>query len=240
MGPPGCSRLENAGALAEYFQWKFISTGDALRKEAENKTPQGERIAACLTSFSYIDDDIVIEVVKKEIEEAEKANTSWIIEGFPRTRVQALALQKMGIVPDKFVHLGVSQAQSLSRLRANCAEVNQSLYGKELEDVGMSLYREWDVNQREVNNTFNKFIYFYDCNEKQQQDVANDLARMLRVRFRNGAPRRPPKVILLGPPGSGRTTQAELIAHRFGLVCVSPEMLVREEQERNPGVKLRV
>jgi adenylate kinase len=92
MGPPGCSRLENAGALAEYFQWKFISTGDTLRKAAEEKNPTGERIAACLTSFSYIDDDIVIEIMKKEIEEAEKSNTSWILEGFPRTRVQALAL----------------------------------------------------------------------------------------------------------------------------------------------------
>jgi len=30
---------------------------------------------------------------------------SWIIEGFPRTRVQALSIQKMGIVPDKFVLL---------------------------------------------------------------------------------------------------------------------------------------
>ena len=87
MGPPGCSRLENAGALAEYFQWKFISTGDTLRKVAEEKTPTGERIAACLTSFSYIDDDIVIECIKKEIEEAEKEEKSWILEGFPRTRV---------------------------------------------------------------------------------------------------------------------------------------------------------
>lgn len=35
----------------------------------------------------------------------EKENTSWIIEGFPRTRVQALALQKIGIIPDRFILL---------------------------------------------------------------------------------------------------------------------------------------
>ena len=117
---------------------------------------------------------------------------------------------------------------SLARIRQNCAEVDQQLYGQELEAVAKSLYREWDVNQREVNQVFEPFIYFYDCNDKQQQDVANDLARMLRVRFRNGAPRRPPKVLLLGPPGSGRTTQSSIIAHRFGLVQVSPEMLVKD------------
>jgi len=63
---------------------------------------------------------------------------------------------------------------------------------------------------------------------------------MLLIRFRNGAPRRPPKVMLVGPPGSGRSTQCEVIAQRYGLVPVSPEKLVRDEQESNPAVKIRV
>ena len=87
MGPPGCNRLENAGALAEYFQWKFISTGDALRSEVEKKTPEGQRIEKCLKSFQYVDDEIVISIINKEIDEAEKAGVSWIVEGFPRTKV---------------------------------------------------------------------------------------------------------------------------------------------------------
>lgn len=67
LGPPGCARLENAGALAEYFQWKFISTGDALRSEVEKKTKEGERIERCLKSFQYVDDEIVIDIINKEI-----------------------------------------------------------------------------------------------------------------------------------------------------------------------------
>jgi len=34
LGPPGCCRQENSGSLAEYFQWKHISTGETLRKLA--------------------------------------------------------------------------------------------------------------------------------------------------------------------------------------------------------------
>ena len=41
---------------------------------------------------AYVDDSIVIELIKKEIMTQEKENQSWIIEGFPRTRVQALSL----------------------------------------------------------------------------------------------------------------------------------------------------
>lgn len=47
-------------------------------------------------------------------------------------------------------------------------------------------------------------------------------------------------MILVGPPGSGRTTQAQVLSRAFGLVCVSPEALVREEQAENPGVKRRL
>ena len=50
----------------------------------------------------------------------------------------------------------------------------------------------------------------------------DDLTRMLRLKFRSNAPRRPPRVFVIGPPGSGRTTQANKIADAFGLVCVSP------------------
>ena len=63
---------------------------------------------------------------------------------------------------------------------------------------------------------------------------------MMRIRFRNGAPRAPPKVLLLGPPGSGRSTQADLISQNFGLVRVSPEKLVRDEMEKSHAVKVRV
>jgi len=39
-----------------------------------------------------VDDKVVIEVIKKRIGDLEKENKSWVIEGFPRTKVQALCL----------------------------------------------------------------------------------------------------------------------------------------------------
>jgi adenylate kinase len=60
------------------------------------------------------------------------------------------------------------------------------------------------------------------------------------IRFKQNAPRRPPRIILLGPPGSGRTTQAEILSHRFGLALVSPQKLLEEESKRSPGIKIKV
>jgi adenylate kinase len=57
---------------------------------------------------------------------------------------------------------------------------------------------------------------------------------MLRIRYRSNAPRRPPRVILLGPPGSGRSTQASLISKNYGLVHVCTRSLLKHEISRNP------
>ena len=63
---------------------------------------------------------------------------------------------------------------------------------------------------------------------------------MLRLRYKSDAPRRPPRVILLGPPGSSRSTQSQILADQFGLVNVSPMDLLKQEAEKNPGVKVKV
>jgi adenylate kinase family enzyme len=67
MGPPGCKRHDFAEGLAEYFQWEFIQTGDALRAEAKKSTPNGERIKKCLLNNECVDDDIVVDIVTKKI-----------------------------------------------------------------------------------------------------------------------------------------------------------------------------
>ena len=61
----------------------------------------------------------MIDLVKKQIMNYEKDNVSWIIEGFPRTKVQALALQKIGIIPDKFILLDVKRSTSITKVKNN-------------------------------------------------------------------------------------------------------------------------
>ena len=121
----------------------------------------------------------------------------------------------MGIVPDKFIHLDNSDPYIIEGIKTNMitsAGMGHEIPEKELIRVSAHTLKTYRQNQKEVNTTFGTHIYFYSCEGKVAQDVTNDLARMLRVRFRQNAPRRPPKVILVGPPGSGRTTQAQMIA----------------------------
>ena len=87
MGPPGSSRKENAVNMGAVFQWNVINTGDLLKKEVDKESEIGVAIRNDFRNHSYVEDKHVIEVVKREISNCEKNSKSWIIQGFPRTKI---------------------------------------------------------------------------------------------------------------------------------------------------------
>lgn len=169
----------------------------------------------------------MIRLVKGEIDRAEEAHQSWIITGFPRTKVQALSLQRLKVIPDKFIHLNIRAESSLAKIKQRAYERNPQLYGDDLEAAAMQIYSDYEMNMNAVRSSFKQFIFEYNATDQAVSDVTKDLARMLRLRYKSDAPRRPPRVILLGPPGSSRSTQSEILADTFGLVNVSPMDLLK-------------
>ena len=142
MGPPGSNKKEVALSLAEHFDIRnCLSIGDLLRKEISKKSDLGRRIAEARKSYSYVDDEIAIELMEKNINELEKTGQSWIMEGFPRTRVQALALQKLGIIPDKFILLNVEDVTTLERVRFQLSKKDNENYA----NTSIENYNEDDI-----------------------------------------------------------------------------------------------
>ena len=95
------------------------------------------------------------------------------------------------------------------------------------------------MNITAVRGSFNQFIFECDA-DRVPTDIAGDLRKMLQLRFQAGAPRRPPKVMIVGPTGSGKTLQAAALASVYGLVHVSPDLLLKAEAEKNAGIKLKI
>ena len=60
---------------------------------------------------------MVIELVNQQIKECETNKQSYIVEGYPRTHVQAIALQRLGIVPDRFFILRSSESTIFQKLK---------------------------------------------------------------------------------------------------------------------------
>ena len=210
--------------------------GDLLKKEVSKKTEYAQIIQDAFKTYKYVPDAVVVELVRRQVELHEKEGQSWILEGFPRTQVQALALQKLGVVPDKILLIDVDADSTATRVKNNLMTAGSPLYGPELDEVAEQSIEEYCLHIAGVKVAFNGFIYEYQANNKDQNEVANDLARMLRIRYKTDAPRRPPRVILLGPPGSGRQTQADIISKRFGLVHICTRSLIKAEVVLKPAL----
>jgi adenylate kinase family enzyme len=168
-----------------------------------------------------VDDDVVIELVKRKIAEIESNGKSWIMSGFPRTKVQALSLQRMKIIPDRIMHCDYS--------RADCIKLRLQALGQDSNEEEVAIvnqkYDEYETKQKGVTETFGKFIYKLDGSKVIE--TGKYMARVLKLKFRDGAPLKMPGVAIIGPPGSGKTTQAQRLSETYGLVCVSPATLLR-------------
>ena len=109
-------------------------------------------------------------------------------------------------MPDKFIHLNIREESSFQKVKQRAYERNPQLYGNDLDDTAAQICADYKMNMNAVRSSFKQFIFEYNATDQAVSDVTKDLSRMLRLRYKSDAPRRPPRVILLGPPGSSRST----------------------------------
>lgn len=86
-GLPGSESKEIALSLADHLEYSCVPVGDLIDKEINKKQENQKKLEKCVQTCSLVDDEIVIELLKKELIKLEKDSTSYIIVGFPRTRV---------------------------------------------------------------------------------------------------------------------------------------------------------
>lgn len=87
-GSSGCDRKEISLLIADDLRYSCVSVGDLIVKETDKKLESGRKIEKKLNSLSLVDDDIVIDLLRKELIRLEKENKSYVVEGFPRNRVK--------------------------------------------------------------------------------------------------------------------------------------------------------
>jgi adenylate kinase len=93
FGPPGVGKGTQAQIIAERMGWAHISTGDMLRKHVAIGTPLGIKAKEYMDQGLLTPDDLVIDMFMDRLAELE-ADQGFVLDGFPRTLPQALALDE--------------------------------------------------------------------------------------------------------------------------------------------------
>src|SRR5215213_2111481 len=91
MGPQGAGKGTQAARLEEETGATHIETGDLVREEINQGTELGQQIQEYNERGELVPDEIIIDMIRPYLEE----NDSWILDGFPRNKEQAEALDEM-------------------------------------------------------------------------------------------------------------------------------------------------
>lgn len=91
LGAPGAGKGTQAAKLVEKYGYAHISTGDMLRAAVKNQTPLGLEAKKYMDAGDLVPDEVVIGLVKERLQD-EDTKAGFILDGFPRTSTQAVAL----------------------------------------------------------------------------------------------------------------------------------------------------
>ncbi len=94
FGPPGAGKGTQAIKIAEKNNWVHVSTGDILRMEVKQGTPLGLKVKAVMDAGHLVSDELLIEIMESVFRKHTTAG-GFVLDGFPRTLNQAIALDKM-------------------------------------------------------------------------------------------------------------------------------------------------
>src|SRR5690242_5829148 len=90
LGPPGAGKGTQASRLTEDFGLPYIGTGDLLREHVADCTELGRQAKEHMDSGALVPDDLVIAMILEKVED--EGDDGFLLDGFPRTVVQADAL----------------------------------------------------------------------------------------------------------------------------------------------------
>ena len=135
LGPPGAGKGTQAKILSKKYDIPQISTGDILRAAIKDQTPMGIKAKSFMDSGALVSDEVVVGIVQERLTRADCRN-GFILDGFPRTAVQADSLKNMlqalGKTIDHVISMEVDMEELLERItgRRTCKNCGKGFHVK--------------------------------------------------------------------------------------------------------------
>jgi adenylate kinase len=214
LGKPGAGKGTQAALLSAHYGVEHLSTGDVFRAAVAQGTPVGQEVKRYLDTGELVPDEIVIRVVDEHFAAGGPLEDGFILDGFPRTLVQAEQLERvLDRHPlDLVLNIEVPEETILDRIagRRVCASCGATYHVNNRPKVdwtcdtcGGEVVQREDDTEAAVANRLKVYerqtvpiIHFYEQLGKlvsvdgvgEGQEVQERLVKEIDGRFRPGRP----------------------------------------------------
>lgn len=168
LGAPGSGKGSQCKWITKDYNVPHISTGDIFRKNIAEGTALGMEAKKYMDEGKLVPDELVVDLLKSRLEEADCKENGFLLDGFPRTLHQAEVLDEYldanGIKLDKVINLHVPDEEIMARTinRRTCENLEcKEIYNLRdnppkvdgiCDKCGSKLFQRDDDNEATVSN----------------------------------------------------------------------------------------
>jgi len=211
-----------------------------VAEESALGSPLGVQAKAYLDRGEAVPDQIAVPLLAARLSKADAMGKGWVLAGYPTTRAQALALQAGGVLPTHLLYFTTPATAAAAGASAGTttAAAAAAAATAQSDPAAATAAANYVRHGAQVQEVFAHVAHFFDLS-KSAEDLFQQLANVLNASPRTRAPKRPLRVLLLGAKGSGKHTQAGLLARKYGLVHINAMELLKREMARVPALRER-
>ncbi|ABR50529.1 Nucleoside-triphosphate--adenylate kinase [Alkaliphilus metalliredigens QYMF] len=171
LGPPSAGKGTQASGIVNKYHIPHISTGDMLRSNIKQGTALGNKAKEYMDQGLLVPDELVVAIVEDRLQQ-DDCQEGFLLDGFPRTVVQAKALDdvldKMGVTLDKVVSIEVPKGTLVERAvgRRMCKECGATYHilfnpptkADQCDKCGGQLYQRDDDTEKTVTKRISVYL----------------------------------------------------------------------------------
>jgi len=243
-GPPGAQTRSLCELLAAKTSLVHVIGSELWREMSRLNNPAGLKAKELTEKGSDVPDDLMLEMLKEKLTSADCISQGWVLEGFPSTASQARGMLSAGLLPTRFLHVTLSDAEVLRRLTGRRVdpkentvyhlqdapppdEATASRLVQRGDDTAERVTERLGYYRQDMEGVFplySKVLKDLDGTTPGEAGITKLLEMAIPLvtsEMPTRAPRGCPRVLLLGGPGSDSEALGAALAQRYSAKFIS-------------------
>ena len=239
-GCPGGGKATQSVLIAERYGVIHISLAQLIRNQMKRGTEIGIKIVEAMDAGKPVNEQYLARMVRERLQEEDCQTKGWLLDGYPMNKIQAEMLVADNLYPEHFIVLDVDEETAIERctnrridpvtnriyhLMTNPPPIEEILVRcvQRPEDQEGSLLKRYSRYHEEIGGAIK--VLDNACVQVDAATATKEVTSELFHIIDDGAR----QFILLGPPGAGKTTQANILSQTYGVEVINiPEIIAKE------------